>query len=201
MHAFHLKTSLIQVQSIFYDLGYSWALVGGLAVSARCEPRFTNDLDLAISVASDEQAESLTFKLIKRGASLEFTLDQDEQKRLSMVSLKLDQTSHTSIDLLFASSGIEAEITQSAELLEVFPHIIIPVASLSHLAALKLLSVSIKRMKDLSDLNVLKEAMNRQELEQALEACRLITSRGYNRGFDLEARYQRWVEGKLPITD
>ena len=96
-----------------------------------------HDLDLAISVASDEQPESLTFKLIKRGARLEFTLDQDEQKRLSMVSLKLDPTSHTSIDLLFASSGIEAEITQSAELLEVFPNIIIPVASLSHLAALK----------------------------------------------------------------
>ena len=118
-----------------------------------------------------------------------------------MVSLKLDQTSHTSIDLLFASSGIEAEITQSAELLEVFPHIIIPVASLCHLAALKLLSVSMKRMKDLSDLNVLKEAMNRQELEQVLETCHLITSRGYNRGLDLEARYQRWVQGKLPITD
>lgn len=196
-----LKSSLIQVQSTFHDLGYSWALVGGLAVSTRCEPRFTNDLDIAISVASDEQAESLTFKLIKRGAHLEFTLDQDEQKRLSMVSLKLDQTSYTSIDLLFASSGIEAEIIQSAERLEVFPNIIIPVASLSHLAALKLLSVSMKRMKDLSDLNVLKKAMNRQELEQTFEACRLIISRGYNRGLDLEARYQRWAQGKLPIID
>ena len=113
----HLKSSLIQVQSIFSNLNYSWALVGGLAISVRSEPRFTNDLDLAISVASDEQAESLTFKLIKQGANLEFTLDQDEQKRLSMVSLKFDKVSHTSIDLLFASSGIEAEITQKSVLL------------------------------------------------------------------------------------
>lgn len=197
----HLKSSLIQVQSIFSNLNYSWALVGGLAISVRSEPRFTNDLDLAVSVASDEQAESLTFKLIKRGANLEFTLDQDEQKRLSMVSLKFDKVSHTSIDLLFASSGIETEITQNAELLEAFPNIIIPVASLAHLAALKLLSVSIKRMKDLSDLNALKEVMTPQDLELTLEACRLIKSRGYNRGLDLELRYKRWVQGKLPITD
>ena len=196
-----LERSLSQVKTIFQNLEYPWALVGGLAVSTRCEPRFTNDLDLVISVASDEQAESLTFKLIKAGGSLEFALDQDEQKRLSMVSLKFNKVSPSSIDLLFASSGIEQEITQQSELIEVFPNLIIPVASLAHLAALKLLSVSLKRMKDLSDLSNLKAVMTDQDFEQTLIACQLITKRGYHRGLDLEARYQRWVQGKLPLND
>ena len=35
------------------------ALVGGLAVSARAEPRFTRDVDLAVAVVSDDEAERL----------------------------------------------------------------------------------------------------------------------------------------------
>ncbi len=34
-------------------LGYSAALVGGLAVSARSRERFTRDIDFAVAVASD----------------------------------------------------------------------------------------------------------------------------------------------------
>lgn len=33
--------------------GQRWALLGGLAVSALVEPRFTRDIDLAIGVAGD----------------------------------------------------------------------------------------------------------------------------------------------------
>jgi hypothetical protein len=42
------------------------ALVGGLAVSARAEPRTTRDVDLAVSVLGDEQAEQLIFHLQDR---------------------------------------------------------------------------------------------------------------------------------------
>jgi len=34
----------------------AWALVGGLAVSARAEPRFTRDIDLAVAAARDAEA-------------------------------------------------------------------------------------------------------------------------------------------------
>lgn len=37
--------------------GARWALVGGLAVSARTEPRFTRDLDVAVAVPDDGAAE------------------------------------------------------------------------------------------------------------------------------------------------
>jgi hypothetical protein len=38
--------------------GARWALIGGLAVSTRIEPRFTRDIDLAVSVPDDASAGS-----------------------------------------------------------------------------------------------------------------------------------------------
>ncbi len=40
-------------------LGFEWALVGGLAVSARTQPRFTADADLAVAVSDDHAAEAM----------------------------------------------------------------------------------------------------------------------------------------------
>ena len=34
-----------------------WALIGGLAVSARAEPRFTRDVDVCVVVPDDATAE------------------------------------------------------------------------------------------------------------------------------------------------
>ena len=50
--------------------GRSWALVGGLAVSARAEPRFTRDIDLALAVADDADAETLVHALVAHGYPL-----------------------------------------------------------------------------------------------------------------------------------
>jgi hypothetical protein len=36
-----------------------WALIGGLAISIRSVPRFTKDLDFAIAVADDSEAEGV----------------------------------------------------------------------------------------------------------------------------------------------
>lgn len=43
-----------------------WALVGGLAVSARATPRFTKDLDFAVAVADDAKAEDVVHRLQAR---------------------------------------------------------------------------------------------------------------------------------------
>ncbi len=39
-------------------LGLRWALIGGLAVAVRAEPRFTRDVDLAVAVADDRELET-----------------------------------------------------------------------------------------------------------------------------------------------
>ena len=55
-----LSGALNRIASDLTNRGVSFALIliGGLAVSARTEPRFTRDLDLAVSVTSDHEAES-----------------------------------------------------------------------------------------------------------------------------------------------
>ena len=194
-----LVQTLTQVNTQLSELCDGWALVGGLAISTRCEPRFTHDLDLAISVQSNEHAELLTFRLIQRGAQMRFILNQDQQSQLSMVRIILGSSAPSPVDLLFASSGIEAEVVAAASLLEVFPDLIVPVASIAHLTALKLLSVSPKRMKDLADLSALGAVATEADRQITGEACALITRRGFHRGIDLIARYERWLRGQIPL--
>jgi hypothetical protein len=82
-----------------------WALVGGLAVSARTIPRFTKDLDFAIAVASDGEAEEVVHRLRSRGYYPVEVLEQDYVERLSGIRLGRNG-SDVLVDLLFASSGI-----------------------------------------------------------------------------------------------
>lgn len=63
--------------------GRPWCLVGGLAVGVRVEPRFTRDLDLAISVADDAQAESLVLRLRSSGYEVLAMLEQNATGRLA----------------------------------------------------------------------------------------------------------------------
>jgi len=44
--------------------GRGMALVGGLAVSARAEPRLTRDVEVAVAVAGDAEAEPLMQALV-----------------------------------------------------------------------------------------------------------------------------------------
>ena len=55
-----------------------FALVGGVAVSAQAEPRFTRDADLAVAVASDAQAERLVRALRAGGYRAEALVEQDQ---------------------------------------------------------------------------------------------------------------------------
>jgi uncharacterized membrane-anchored protein len=58
-----LEAALRQIQIDLTEVRVSFALVGGLAVSARTEPRFTRDADLAVALASDAEAEALIHAL------------------------------------------------------------------------------------------------------------------------------------------
>lgn len=70
------------------DLGAEHALVGGHAVSARVEPRFTRDLDFAVAVANDSAAEALVRELGVRGYRLTAIVEQEATGRLATVRLE-----------------------------------------------------------------------------------------------------------------
>jgi hypothetical protein len=116
-----------------------WALVGGLAVSARTVPRFTRDLDFAVAVANDSEAEDVVRRLRSRDYAPVEVLEQDYAERLSGVRLARSG-SDVIVDLLFASSGIENEVVANADRLEVLPRLTVPVATTAHLIALKVLA-------------------------------------------------------------
>ncbi len=98
------------------SLNRRWALVGGLAVGARSEPRFTRDVDLAVWVADDRDAEALFFALGNRGYHPVALVEHELQQRLATARLvaRGEGEEGVLVDLLVASSGIEVEIVESA---------------------------------------------------------------------------------------
>ena len=186
-----LETALRAIAAALADLHAHAALVGGLAVSARVEPRFTRDLDLAVAVADDPEAESLVRTLSTRGWRPVVTVEQTSAGRLATVRLappaEPDQTGVV-VDLLFASSGIEPEVVAEAEPLEIFPSCTLPVARVGHLVALKLLARDdARRPQDAADLRALRPLLDTAERQRAGDAVRAIEQRGFSRGRDLRA--------------
>jgi predicted nucleotidyltransferase len=162
-------------------IGARWAVIGGLAVAFRAEPRFTKDVDLAVAVADDEEAEGIVNRLQVRGYALASLVQQDYVNRLATARLvrPVAGASSAFIDLLFANSGIEDEIVRRADHLEVLPDVFMPVASIGHLIALKALA---GRHQDLTDLGYLISVATDADLNEARASASLIEERGFNRG-------------------
>lgn len=168
--------------------GRGWALIGGLAVSIRTEPRFTRDVDVAVAVEDDAQAEALVLNLEQRGLVLLATLEQEATGRLATARFASeDDASGVVVDLLFASSGIEREIVQEAEVLEIVSGMRAPVAQAGHLIALKLLSRDDNsRPQDIADLRALISASSSADIALARAGLQLVAERDYQRGRTLD---------------
>jgi hypothetical protein len=161
-----------------------FALVGGLAVSVRTEPRFTRDIDLAVAVPDDASAEALIADLVARGFRVQLSLEQRALNRLATVRLSPPRESAEGIvvDLLFASCGIEADICAAAEDIEIADGLSIPIATVGHLVMMKLLSRSSNRPQDDADLVALARVLDATERRRALGAADRIERIGANRG-------------------
>ena len=182
-----LLAALLRATRDLRDLNQRWALVGGLAVSARAEPRTTRDVDLVVAVAGDAQAEKLVRDLRARGYTLVEHLEQDATGRLATVRFTApgEEEGGVLVDLLFASSGLEPEIVAQAEELEIAAGIALPIATTGHLIALKLLARDDRfRPQDFDDLKALLREASAEDVHHAREAVQLIIERGYNRGRD-----------------
>jgi hypothetical protein len=182
-----LERSLVAVAADLRAIEARFALVGGLAVAVRSEPRLTRDVDLAVAVRSDREAEHVVHELVRRGYAVVATVEQGATGRLATARL----TGSTSdpgivIDLLFASAGIEPEIVAAAEEIEILPKLTLPVASIGHLIAMKLLARDDRqRPTDADDLRALAHDASAADWRQAADAIELIQVRGYHRDRDL----------------
>ncbi|MGH3545323.1 MAG: nucleotidyl transferase AbiEii/AbiGii toxin family protein [Mycobacteriales bacterium] len=183
-----VETALRQAVADLHSIGAPWALVGGLAVSVRTEPRFTADVDVAVGVADDTTAEACVLSLRSAGYQLTATVEQEAVGRLATVRLTAPNSGIDGVivDVLFASSGIEPEIVDTAEPLEILPGLIVPVARTGYLLALKVLSRDDQsRPQDAVDLRALLEVASIDDHDVAGTAVALITQRGFHRGRNL----------------
>ncbi len=180
-----LLRAAADVLAVAAGRGCDGALVGGFAVSVRCEPRFTRDVGLAVAVPDDLAAEDLVHTLVTGGYGLVTTVEQVATGRFATARFRTGAGSR--VALLFASCGIEPEIVAAADELEVVAGIRAPVATVGHLIAMKLLSASDDRPTDGADLRALVGAAGPADLAAAAEAVVLVHERGYSRRRDLAA--------------
>ncbi|MFL5294347.1 MAG: nucleotidyl transferase AbiEii/AbiGii toxin family protein [Myxococcales bacterium] len=174
--------------------GARFALVGGLAVSARTEPRFTRDVDLAVAVDSDAEAEGLVRTLQESGYATLAVLEQAKTGRLATVRMSQPRTVEPQgiVDLLFASSGLEPEIVSAASPLAIVRGLDVHVAQRGHLVALKVLARDDdRRPQDRLDLLALLRGIDSAELSRAREGIVLIAQRGFDRDKDLQTELER----------
>lgn len=188
-----VEAALRRIAMDLPDLGRDFALVGGFGVSARAEPRTTRDVDLAVVSRDDQDAEHLAFELSKRGYSIGTAVEQVAVGRLATV--RLAAPSGAVVDLLFASSGIEHEIVQAAEQIAIVRGLTLPVASVGHLIALKVLSRDDRsRPQDRVDLAALLSVASDADLATARAALALVEQRGFSRGKQLQDELERTID-------
>lgn len=188
-----LEKALRQICADLIAARHPFALVGGLAVSARTEPRFTRDADIAVAVTSDTEAEALIRTLRGGGCEIEAIVEQEAVGRLATARLRqYPEATSPVIDLLFASSGIEPEVVTEADEIELLPQLSVRIAATGHLIALKVLARDdVTRPQDAGDLRSLLRVASSVDISRARSALTLIAERGYHRGRDLQAELER----------
>lgn len=180
-----LAASLERLGQDLARAGVPWALIGGFAVSARAEPRFTRDVDVCVVVDSDQAAERLALTLTGWGYSILAAIDHEYRDRLAAIRLDSPLVGGVIADLLFASSGVEDDIVEGSDLLEILPGLTVPVAQAAHLVVLKLLSRDASRPQDDMDLRSLRSVLTADDESEALRLAELVMARGYARERDL----------------
>lgn len=173
-----------------------WALIGGFAVSARAEPRFTRDIDICVLVADDTDAEATVMRLRRLGYEVESLIEHEYVDRLATVRMRPPVSGGILVDLLFASSGIEPEIIQQAERVELVPGLALPIARSAHLVALKLLARDdTTRPQDSADLIALRQVLTEDDEADLRRLVRMVVERGYHRDRDLVALAETYIAG------
>lgn len=188
-----IELALSAVAKALGLVGTRFAVVGGLAVSARSRPRGTGDVDLAVPAVDDVAAEAIVHALTRQGYRVRTLIEHRVTGRMATVRFDPPdpKTQGVLVDLLFAASGIELEIVTHARACE-FASGPLPTATLGHLIAMKLLSEAPHRPDDASDLIAMLAVASVRDLSTARAAAKLISARGYARRQDLLLKLERF---------
>ena len=168
--------------------GMPYAVVGGLAASALGEARFTRDIDVAIRVNGDEEAAHCIHRLVQTGYVVVATVEQEATHRLATARLR--HPDGVVCDLIFATCGIESEVIATAQRVELFPGKWVTTATAESMVAMKVLSATSKRPRDLGDLQAILRANPTLDKVRVASLLQTIAVRGYSRGQDLAEKWR-----------
>jgi len=184
-----LHSALVHMSRLLGSVPH--AVCGGLAVSAHGHARFTRDCDFVVDVESDAEAEALIGRMLRRGLGLSALLEGKEDGRIWTVRLRAPPkvaATEPIVDLIFASTGIEAELVERAVVLPYMDSGIRTV-SVGSLLAMKTLSYDDdRRPHDRQDMNNLLVGATATDLEETRELLELVHHRGFARNKDLHTR-------------
>lgn len=188
-----LRETLVELVGQLEAARVGFAVVGGLAASARGEAGFTRDIDIVVAVSNDAGAEAVVFQLTQRGFRVLATVEQDATHRRA--TARLQHGSGVVCDLIFATCGIEREIVDGAEPLKLFDTPI-RTAAVEAMVAMKVLSATDRRPRDLGDIQAMLQAhpdLDEAEVRRLLNA---IVERGFARGQDL---LEKWAQIRVRL--
>ena len=140
-------------------------------------------------VSGDDEAEDLLFWLRGRGYVAIATVEHEVAKRLATARLR--DPNGVVCDLIFASSGIERETVDTAEVTEVFPDCSVPTACVETLLAMKVLASTSERPRDAGDIRAMVLANPTFDEERVKAYLALVEQRGYARGQRLLPKWRK----------
>jgi hypothetical protein len=117
------------------------------------------------------------------------TVEHEVARRLATARLR--DPEGVICDLVFSTSGIEREVVDSAEPLEVLPSVLVPTAAAEALLAMKVLSATSQRPQDLGDIHAILSAEQPLDATAVVKLLGLIEQRGYARGQSLLTKWER----------
>ncbi|MFB9662917.1 hypothetical protein ACFQS3_24795 [Glycomyces mayteni] len=228
-----LERSYARLGAAFDAVEAPWALTGSLAVSVRVEPAYLTHAGVVLAVRNEQIAHGILDGLEEQGFRLLSVTEQMSVKNWDHEHGRPADPNHLEIehhpnglvagahlvddtgerelevDLVFAASGIEAEITAAAEPLEILPGQVFRVARTGHLIALMLLSLgdtgrqpepgqfasmdafsseqAYIGIRDRADLTALTNAAADDDWRLAWEAVDLMATRSATRSRDLRS--------------
>lgn len=185
-HSSRLRTAFAKVVDVLEELGTRYAVVGGIAIGARVDPRTTKDIDFAIQVDDDAQADALIFALRQRGYSIAAVFQRKDGR---LATARTFDASRVLIDYLFNTARIEREVVDAATRMDV-AGIQVPVAQSRHLLAMK---IKANRPQDAIDIVNLVSHATPKELRHVESLLKLMQARGADPHRDFVAELREHV--------
>lgn len=185
-----LFSELRRVTNDLHQSGVAWCLVGGLGTSVYVEPRTTKDIDILVSVPDEAQGDNLKDLLLTKGyTSPQILMHTTPTRRMGWrVFIPPSREASIPLDILVSACGIENEIVASSTAIEILPGLSLPVASLGHLIAMKVLSQNpFERLQDRVDLLALLRNATEQDRAVVERSLEDIANRGFSGGRNLVA--------------